>query len=48
MIIFIDSHGVCDDADDDQGQSTKLMIYYDKQKMYFFNFTISEDSYSTQ
>ena len=35
MIIFIDSHGVYDDADDDQGHSTKLMIYYEKQKMYF-------------
>ena len=29
-----DSHGVYQDADDDQAGSTKMMIYYEKQKMY--------------
>ena len=33
-IVNYDSHGVYQDADDDQAGSTKMMIYYEKQKMY--------------
>ena len=30
MMTLVDSHGVCQDADDDQAGSAKMMIYYEK------------------
>ena len=34
VIANYDSHGVYQDADDDQAGSTKMMIYYEKKRKF--------------